>query len=143
MAIESQLEYFFFDKAVLRRSLTPQRSDQSLITDAEDQIAYALVGEHLLKTVLIELLIRLGYTAEPELYAHLAQLTEFNYLVELSCWLEIDRSLKQNPGWEQPAEQPEILVRTLYALLGGIYFDGGFRSVRAVIEKLFGFNREE
>jgi ribonuclease-3 len=142
MTLEESLGYFFFDKRVLARAISSKAyalEQQQLNQPCEDQEAYRSLGAAMLQTVLIELLIRAGYKTQaeigdrtadlenPENLARISQVVGAGYVVKLST------EEKQ----QQAYDHPDVLAGTLQAIIGGIYFDGGYRAAREVIRGLF------
>ena len=142
MNLEEKLGYFFFDKRVLKRSLTRPAyalEQQQQGQNCEHQEAYGVLGDAVLKTVLTELLIRAGYTTQPDLNARKAELESQANLARISEAIGVSYVLKlSNAEKQQRAyEQPAVLAAGLQAVIGGIYLDGGFRAARECIERLF------
>ena len=92
-----------------------------------------------MSTVLTELLIRSGYSIETEIVAKKSQLEQEETLAELSQGIGAGYLVKL--GLEEKQQQayndPTLLAQTLLAILGGIYFDGGFSAARETIRRLF------
>jgi ribonuclease III len=142
MSIEKQIGYFFFNKTLFQRSLIhrsyvleQQGQDQIL----EDQEAYQVLGQNVLETVITELLIRAGYATESEISVNRTVfLTEEN-LARISADLGVDFFVKLSADEKshKANEQADILAGTLKAIVGGVYFDGGFSAAREVVRKLF------
>lgn len=142
MTVESQLNYFFFDKALLKRALSHhsyQLEQQQAGYWIEDQEAYISLGDCLLHTVLTELLIRTGYSSGEEIAHWVDQLTQIEHLAVVSQSIEIDIFVKLGTEEKQQGinADPAVLANTLKAVLAGIYFDGGFSATREVIRRLF------
>ena len=143
MTIEKNLNYFFFDKDLLKRALTTaeyaieqkNNSNQS----CADQDAYVVLGDRLIQTVVIELLIRYGYTSSSEITHWLQTLVTQENLARISRSLEIDIFIKLSTVEKQQKfyEKPEILAATLQAVAAAIYWDGGFRAAAEVVKQLF------
>ncbi|MEM8604895.1 MAG: ribonuclease III domain-containing protein, partial [Cyanobacteria bacterium P01_H01_bin.121] len=159
---EKQIGYFFFNKDLLKRALThpsfaqTQVSQESatLATASEidladpgstpsgpvDQEAYAVLGHTLLRAVLTEFLVRIGYTAEADLREQLACLMQSNQLVTLAQEeFALDFLVKVSPEYKAKGKHrdPSILISTLEAVLGAIYLDGGFSALRSTVQRLF------
>ena len=143
MTLEAAIGYFFFDKSLLRRALT--RSAYALEHPQEahqHQAAYAVLGSYLLRTVLTELWIRAGHETEADLtmqrlaweFDREAHILSINEKTGLSYVIKFGQDEKQRRAYNDP----QVLMECLEAVLGAIYFDGGFSAARKAIQKLFG-----
>lgn len=142
MTLEEKLGYFFFDKRILARALTRKAyalEQRQKNLAYEDQEVYRTLGDAVLKTVLTELLIRAGYTTRGEITVKKIELEREENLARISQELGIGYVLKLGIGEKQQRayEQPYVLAETLEAVIGGIYFDGGFSAARETIRRLF------
>ena len=142
MTLEEKLGYFFFDKRILARSLTRKAyalEQHQKNQECEDQEAYRTLGNAVLQTVLTELLIRAGHTTQQELTAQKSALEREENLARLSEELGISYVLKLGTDEKQQRayEQTYVLAETLEAVIGGIYFDGGYSAARQTIHRLF------
>jgi len=142
MNLEEKLGYFFFDKRILQRALTrPSYAiEQAEIGQTgEDQSAYEVMGYALLTTVLTELLIRYGYENGEALITYQQQLMRESVLANLSQSMGIGYVLKfgESEKGSQVYDRPEVLAAGLAAVIGGIYFDGGYSQTRQVVQRLF------
>ena len=139
--LEQNLGYFFFNKDILRRSLTTKAyalEQQFQNQYCEDQEAYAVVGERLLQTVVSERLIRYGYTTAQDIVHWTNQLIAADSLAQISQSLGVDVFMKLSQEEKQNGySNTNLMARTLQAIVGGIYFDGGFRAASEVIHCLF------
>ena len=143
MTIEKNLNYFFFDKDLLKRGLTTaeyaieQQNNNN--QSCADQDAYVVLGDRLIQTIVIELLIRYGYTSSSEITHWLQALVTQENLARISRSLEIDIFIKLSTLEKQQNfyEKPEILAATLQAVVAAIYWDGGFRAAAEVVKQLF------
>jgi ribonuclease-3 len=141
-ALEEKIGYFFFDKRILARALTrkayalEQRQKNQI---CEDQEVYRTLGDAVLKTVLTELLIRSGCTTRQEITIKKIELEREENLARISQALGIGYVLKLGVGEKQQRadQQPYVLAETLEAIVGGIYFDGGYSAARQTIRRLF------
>ncbi|WP_088893412.1 ribonuclease III domain-containing protein [Leptolyngbya ohadii] len=145
MAIEQNLGYFFFDKEILQQALiTPGYAIENQLVG--DQAAYQVLGDRLIQTVVIELLIRYGYSEASEIEYWLGQLVSSDSLSSIAQSLQLDRFLRLSSD-EQADSLPdrEMVSATLQAVVGGVYFDGGFRAASEVVKRWFqgSFTKEE
>ncbi|MBW4580013.1 MAG: dsRNA-specific ribonuclease [Tildeniella nuda ZEHNDER 1965/U140] len=141
-ALEEQLGYFFFDKRILARSLTRKAyalEQRQKNQECDDQEIYRTLGDAVLKTVLTELLIRAGSSTRQDITVRKIELEREENLARISLALGIGYVLKLGIGEKQQRayEQPYVLAESLEAVIGGIYFDGGFSAARETIRRLF------
>ncbi len=141
-ALEEQLGYFFFDKRILARALTTKAyalEQAQKGQTCEDQQAFCVLGDAVLKTALTELLIRAGYQAKGEITDKKKELECEAKLATLSETTGVAFVIKLGEGEKQQKayEQPRVLAETFEAVIGGIYFDGGFSAARETIRRLF------
>lgn len=143
MTIEKNLNYYFFDKDLLKRGLTTagyaveqQNNHNSYCADQEP---YIVLGDRLIQTIVIELLIRYGYTSSSEITHWLQALMTQENLSRISRKLEIDIFIKLSTVEKQQKfyEKPEVLAATLQAVVAAIYWDGGFRAAAEAVKQLF------
>lgn len=141
-ALEEKLGYFFFDKRLLARALTRkayalEQRQKNIV--CEDQEIYRTLGDAVLKTVLTELLIRAGSQTRQEITVRKIELEREENLARISSELGIGYFLKLGVGEKQQRayEQPYVLAETLEAVLGAIYFDGGYSAARETIRRLY------
>ncbi len=141
-ALEEQLGYFFFDKRILIRALTRKAyalEQRQKNQECEDQEIYRTLGDAVLKTVLTELLIRAGSATRQDITVRKIELEREENLAKISLELGIGYVLKLGIGEKQQRayDQPYVLAESLEAVIGGIYFDGGFSAARETIRRLF------
>jgi ribonuclease-3 len=139
MQLEDKLGYFFFDKQLLKRSLTSRAYALEQMPPCEDQEAYSLLGSAVLDTVLTELLIRQGHLSQQAIVAHKLELKQIEHLARLSEQVGVGYVLKlsQAEKEQQAYDDPLVLAEGLEAVIGGVYFDGGFGAARRVVHQLF------
>jgi ribonuclease-3 len=92
-----------------------------------------------LKTVLTELLIRRGSDTRQDITTRKIELEREENLARISQAIGIGYVLKLGIGEKQQRayDQPYVLAESLEAVIGGIYFDGGFSAARETIRRLF------
>lgn len=139
--LEEKLGYFFFDKKILSRALTrPSYARENQETTAgQDQEAYFVVGSNLLQMVFAELLLRQGYQTRSQIRERIKELAQQEKLATLGQTLGIAYriNLSAEDRQQHLEEDPLALAETLVAILGAVYFDGGFRTAREVTLRLF------
>ncbi len=142
MLVEQKLNYFFFDKEILQRSLVRPSyaiACQEAGETCEDQIAYSVVGDAILRLVLTEFALRSACQTEAEINDWLEPCLAETTLLRISETLMLGPFIKLSDAEKSDRidETPEALVQTLRAILGAAYFDGGFHTVRKIIRTLF------
>jgi len=142
MSLEEKLGYTFKDKYFLKRALTRkahalEQKQQNI--ECLDQEIYRTLGDAVLKTVLIELLIKSGVNSRGEITNRKKSLEREEGLADISRRLGIGSVLRLGKGEEKQRadEEPYVLAETFEAVIGAIYLDGGFWACRKTIEKLF------
>jgi ribonuclease-3 len=139
MRLEEQLGYFFFDKQLLKRSLTTPAYALEQLQLPDDQQAFSVLGSAVLDTVLTELLIRQGHNSQRAIVTQKLVLKQIENLARISQTMGIGYvlNLSQAEKERQAYDDPIVLVEGLEAVIGGIYFDGGFAAARRSIQRLF------
>lgn len=142
MTLEEKLGYFFFDKRLLTRALTSKAYALEQAQKGqmcEDQQAFCVLGDAVLKTVLTELLIRSGFQTKGEITEQKKALECEANLAKISEEIGIGYVMKLGEGEKKQKayEQPRVLAETFEAVIGAIYFDGGYRATREAILRLF------
>lgn len=139
MTLEENLGYFFFDKQLLKRSLTTSAYTLEQHQSNESQEAYSLLGSAVLDAVLTELLIRHGCTSQQDIVTQKLALKQVENLAQISQTAGIGFVMKLSQAEKQhhAYQDPLVLAETLEAVIGGIYFDGGFGAARRAVQHLF------
>jgi ribonuclease-3 len=142
MTIEENLGYTFKNKQFLNRALTRkayalEQKQQNI--ECEEQEIYRTLGDAVLKTVLIDLLIKKGVNSRGEITTRKKFYEREEGLAQVSKRLGIGSVLKLGKGEEKQRadEEPYVLAETFEAVIGAIYLDGGFEASKETIEKLF------
>ena len=142
MSLEEKLGYifkdkYFIDRALTRKAYALEQKQQNI--DCEDQEIYRTLGDAVLKTVLIDLLIKSGVNSRGEITNRKKSLEREEGLAQISKALGIGNVLRLGKGEEKQRaeEEPYVLAETFEAVIGAIYLDGGFEACRETIGKLF------
>jgi ribonuclease III len=142
MSIEEKLSYTFKNKNLLNRALTRkayalEQKQQNIY--CEDQEIFRTLGDAVLKTVLIDLLIKSGVNSRGEITNRKKSLERQEGLAKISDRLGLGSYLKFGNGEtkQRADKEPYVLAETFEAVIGAIYLDGGFDACRKTIEKLF------
>ena len=142
MTIEEALGYPFRDKGLLNRALTRKayaNEQKQKNKDCEDQEIFRTLGDAVLKTVLVDLLIKNGCKTREDITNMKKHLEREEGLAKISTELGIGDSIILGIGErkQKANEEPYVLAETLEAVIGAIYLDGGFDVSKKVITRLF------
>lgn len=142
MTIEEAIGYSFSDKNLLNRALTRKAyalEQKQQGQSCDDQEIYRTLGDAVLKTVLIDLLIKSGCKTREEITRKKKGLERQEGLSKISQSLGIGTYIRLGVGEKkQKADcEPKVLAETFEALIGAIYLDGGYDTSKKVIERWF------
>jgi ribonuclease-3 len=143
MTLENGLGYSFQEKNLLTRALTRKAfalEQKQKKKDCDDQEIFRTLGDAVLKTILVDLLIlRSGCKTRDEITSRKKKLEREEGLVPVSRKLKIGASIRFGKGEvkQKAEEEPYVLAETLEAVFGAIYLDGGFDASKEVITRLF------
>lgn len=131
--LEDKIQYIFDDSQILSRALT-HRSHSP-----ENYERLEFLGDAVLDMVLSEKLYNhFSEIEEGRLSRIRAHLVNQKALAEIARSIELDSHLILGKGEKTMGKNRDsILSDSLEAILGGVYIDGGFESVKLVIENLF------
>jgi NCAIR mutase (PurE)-related protein/23S rRNA maturation mini-RNase III len=142
MTIEENIGYSFLDKNILNRALTrkayalEQRQRNHV---CEDQEIFRTLGDAVLKAVLVDLLIHSGCKTRDEITRKKIELEREESLAKICRELGIGESIMLGAGEKKQRanEEPYVLAETFEAVIGAIYLDGGYDTVKKIITNLF------
>jgi len=142
MTIEDALGYAFSDKNLLNRALTRKayaNEQKQQNKDIEDQEVFRTLGDAVLKTVLVDLLIKSGCKTREEITNRKMELESVEGLAKIGRKLGIGQYIKLGQGEikQKANEKQYVLAETLEALIGAIYLDKGFEASREIIIRWF------
>jgi ribonuclease-3 len=130
------LEYDFSDQALLQMALTHASSASGVTYERLE-----FLGDRVLGLAVAEILYsKFSMESEGDLARRLASLVQGTTLatiareIDLGVFIHFSESERNAGG----AENDHILADVLEALLGALYLDGGFKSCKALIERLWG-----
>ena len=131
--LENNIQYVFNDSDILTRALT-HRSHSS-----KNYERLEFLGDAVLDMVLSERLYKeFSQIEEGRLSRMRAYLVNQKALAQIAREIELDTYLILGKGESSFGKNRDsILSDSLEALIGGVYIDGGFKSVQTVIEILF------
>ncbi len=142
MTIEDALGYTFSDKDLLNRALTRKayaNEQKQQNKDIEDQEIFRTLGDAVLKTVLVDLLIKSGCKTREEITNRKMELESVEGLAKIGRELGIGPFIKLGLGEikQKANEKQYVLAETLEAVIGALYLDGGYEASRETIIKWF------
>ena len=131
--LEDKIQYIFDDSQILSRALT-HRSHSP-----ENYERLEFLGDAVLDMLLSEKLYNhFTEIEEGRLSRIRAHLVNQKALAEIARSIGLDSHLILGKGEKTTGKNRDsILSDSLEAILGGVYIDGGFESVKLVIENLF------
>jgi ribonuclease-3 len=140
--IEDALDYPFKNKSYLIRALTRKAyaSEQKQKNqDCDDQEIFRTLGDAVLKTVLVDILIKNGYKTREDITNKKMELESEEGLAKISRELGIGSFIKLGLGEKKQKanEKQYVLAETLEALIGAIYLDNGFEASKETIIRWF------
>ncbi|HVP95385.1 MAG TPA: ribonuclease III domain-containing protein [Methanoregulaceae archaeon] len=141
--LEEKLGYRFSDSSLLARALTRKahaNEQRQRNVPCEDQEVYCTLGDAVLKTVLIDLLIQSGASTPDIVTQRKKELEREENLASIGKKLDIGSSIRLGKGEirQNAGEQPYVLAETMEAIIGAIFLDGGYSSAETCIKDWFG-----
>lgn len=142
MTIEEKLGYSFNNQELLNRALTRRAyalEQKQQNQECEDQEIYCVLGDAVLRSVLVDLLIKSGCNSREEITTKKQRLEREEMLAEIASKLSIGPFIKLGIGErkQNADKEPKVLAETLEAIIGAIYFDDGYNSTMTVIAEWF------
>jgi ribonuclease III len=141
--LEENLGYRFRNRSLLTRALTRKayaNEQRQRNIACEDQEVYCTLGDAVLKTVLIDLLIKAGTPTPDIVTQRKIELEREENLAAIGKRLDIAPSIRLGKGEarQNAGEQPYVLAETIEAIIGAIFLDGGYGSAETTIREWFG-----
>lgn len=142
IGIEDLIGYVFFEKDTLNRALTRKayaNEKKQRKCPCEDQELYCTLGDAVLKTVLIDLIIRAGFFTPDEVTQQKKELEREEQLARVAGELGISPYILLGAGEKKhhAEQQPYVLAETLEAIIGAIFIDGGYEAAEQRIKHWF------
>ncbi len=141
MLLEENLGYtfnntYFLNRALTRKAFALEQRQQNI--ECDDQEIYRTLGDAVLKTVLIDLLIKSGVNSRGEITSRKKTLEREEHLAAIGKKLGIGSFILLGKGEEKQKadEEPYVLAETFEAVVGAIYLDGGFEACKNTIINL-------
>ncbi len=139
--LEEKLGYTFRNRALLDRALTSKAyalEARQQGEDCEDQEAFCVLGDAVLKLILVEALMARGITTRKDLTERKRDLESREGLAEVARAMDLGVHLRLGRGEQKQGNQRilSVLGETLEAIVAAIYLDGGYDVTCQVITKL-------
>lgn len=137
--IEENLGYHFKDPALLTQALTRKafaNEERQQGRHEEDQEILTTLGDAVLKTVFVELLIRARYPTPDAITQAKIQREHEEALAGIAGQMGIAPSVRLGIGERKEGvveKGPDVLAKTMEAVIGAVYLDGGFGAARDAI----------
>lgn len=144
LRLEKDLGYSFSDSALLLRCLTHVSYGRDQGKDHNEILEF--LGDAVLDLAVSELLMRrFPEKSEGDLSRMRASLVNSVVLAEKAKELDLGKLLHMAKGEEHSGgrKKESILAGAFEAVLGGIYWDGGYEAARRVVEKYFAADIKE
>lgn len=137
--LQEKLGYSFSDPDLLMRCLTHVSYGRGKRGEHNETLEF--LGDAVLDLAISDLLmLRFPDKSEGDLSRMRASLVNASVLAEKAASLNIGELLRMGKGEERSGgrNKSSILAGTFEALLGGIYWEGGYNAARRVVERYFG-----
>jgi ribonuclease-3 len=141
--IEESLNYTFFNKDLLIRALTRKafaQEEKQQGRNCEDQEIYRVLGDAILKAILVELLIENGHNSRDSITTKKIELEKRENLGNLFRELDIASFIRLGLGEQKQgiAQQSSVLGETFEALVAAVYLDAkNYEATKSLVAKLF------
>ncbi len=141
--VEESLGYTFLHKDLLIRALTRKafaQEEQQQGRHCEDQEVYRILGDAILKAILVELLIESGHSSRESITNKKIELEKRESLGNLFRDLGIASFIRFGLGEQKQgiAQQSSVLGETFEALIAAVYLDKkSYETTKNLIAKLF------
>ena len=141
--VEENLGYTFLHKDILIRAPTRKafaQEGKQQGRDCEDQEIYRVLGDAILKAILVELLIENGHNSRESITTKKIELEKRESLGNLFRELDIASFIRFGLGEQKQgiAQQSSVLGETFEALIAAVYLDvKSYETTKNLISKLF------
>lgn len=142
--IERRLGYIFRDKNVLIRALTRKafaQEQRQQGRSCEDQEVYRILGDAVLKSALVEMLIEQGYASREAITNKKIELEKRESLGAKLREMEIASFIRFGRGEQKQkiSTQSSVLGETFEALIAAVHIDGeSYETTKRLVTELFG-----
>lgn len=144
LRLQEELGYLFSDSALLLRCLTHVSYGRGKGGGHNETLEF--LGDAVLNLAVSDLLMRrFPEKSEGDLSKMRASLVNSVVLAEKASDLKLGALLRMGKGEEHSGgrEKGSILAGAMEAVLGGIYWDGGYEAARRVVERYFAADIKE
>lgn len=141
--VEKYLGYTFLNKDILIRALTRKAFAQEKRQqgeDCEDQEVYRVLGDAILKAILVELLVENGYNSRESITKKKSELENRESLGDLFRDLDITSFIRLGLGEQKQgiSQHSSVLGETFEALIAAVYMDKkSYEATKKLISNLF------
>jgi ribonuclease III len=140
--IEDHLGYNFLNTRFLERALTRKafaNEQGQRGPSCEDQEVFCTLGDAVLKTVIIDLLIRTGINTPDMVTRKKIELEREENLASIARKIGIGPYIRLGKGEmkHHADDQPYVLAETLEAIIGALFLDGGYECAEIRIKEWF------
>lgn len=138
LRLQKELGYFFSNTALLLRCLTHVSYGRG--KESGHNETFEFLGDAVLNLAISDLLMRrYPEKSEGDLSKMRASLVNSAVLAEKATELKLGALLRMGKGEERSGGRGKgsILAGALEAILGGIYWDGGYEAARRAVERYF------
>lgn len=141
--VEKKLGYTFLNEDLLIRALTRKafaQEERQQGRHCEDQEVYRVLGDAILKAILVELLIESGHNSRESITNKKIELEKRESLGSLFRDLDIGSSIRLGLGEKKQniAQQSSVLGETFEALIAAVYLDKkSYEATKNLISNLF------
>ncbi|GBO55406.1 ribonuclease III [Pseudanabaena sp. lw0831] len=143
VVVEKNLGYTFLNKELLIRALTRKafaQEEKQQGRHCEDQEIYRVLGDAILKAILVELLIENGHNSRESITNKKIELEKRESLGNLFRAIGIASFIRFGLGEQKQniAQQSSVLGETFEALIAAVYLDKkSYETTKSLISKLF------
>lgn len=147
--IEQRLNYSFKDKSLLIRALTRKafaQEEKQQSRACEDQEVYRILGDAILKAILVEMLIQQGYASREAITNKKIELEKRENLGKMLEGMGIAPFIRLGAGERKQgiSSQSSVLGETFEALVSAVYIDtGSYEITKEFVIDLFSEPRLE
>lgn len=142
-AVEKRLNYTFEDKSLLLRALTRKafaQEQKQQGKNCEDQEVYRILGDAVLKAILVEMLIQYGYDSRESITNKKIELEKRENLGKMLEEMNVAPFIRLGIGEKKQRiySQSSVLGETFEALVAAVYIDAGnYEKTKKFVIDLF------
>ncbi len=140
--LERAIGYEFKDPALLGRALTTKSYSNEMRhinPECEDQDGLRTLGDAVLKTVLCDHLMTMGYSTKGEITEVKSTLENGVFLAQIGKRFHLEDNIRVGKGSteQKHQEEPHVLSETIEALVAAIYLDRNYESAKSAVVKWY------